>query len=544
MRIPALLYDSRMRKLHLLPLLLGLACDRGSAAGEAKTKDAPEEPSAEVSRSEAAPKQGEADAAKALEVADAPSAQLPKHTASVNEALPEYAAIVWIDSSGIWVGTTNGDVAKVLPLEGARLPDDAPEILEPLAKALHELPQPDAEIFLVGVAPRRESIVLRADHRTDASTIRRVVTTARVTGYGGLHLATQGESSLLFRVPSPIQRDRFLDPLHVQLKADGTVRVNSVPMDRSEAAQRIERTLELMDIRCATFDAEGGVGYDAWAEFAGWLAERKVECLAVRSPAVGGDFREVPPPPPPPAVEDEGDDAPEPEPAPTPEPKAKPEHPAKARAEFWWGQASEAAEARSEARCKVILETQRAAFTAKASPDGEAMKRMARVEDDCGEATRAAELRRLRTETFPEDWRSWFDLALHEFGPLWPDLEAGKPYNAKIDAKERHAIATRVIESLEKAAALAPTQRDVHVWLAMAYTQRSLARPEGSHPEGEFDLEGRVDRMKAWTHRKAQCDMDGIPACPSTGGMACCPAPPSTEEAHAADMAELAKRGH
>ncbi|TPV96388.1 MAG: hypothetical protein B7733_05335 [Myxococcales bacterium FL481] len=156
----------------------------------------------------------------------------------------------------------------------------------------------------------------------------------------------------------------------------------------------------------------------------------------------------------------------------------------------------------------------------KADPKAEGLYSViARTYDDvCGKPDKAHEWYRKRTEDFPQSAQAWHTLAVREFDPLFPDPEAGIPYNADISPEERIKIADRVIGYLDNATKQDPKYRDPYVWRSMSYMQRQLARVYNDPPETAVErmqsLLAREDSMLAWKQQRAVCDIDSLPNCP------------------------------
>ncbi len=140
-------------------------------------------------------------------------------------------------------------------------------------------------------------------------------------------------------------------------------------------------------------------------------------------------------------------------------------------------------------------------------------------EDICGKPEKADEWYVKRTQDFPDSAKAWYSLATRRFDPLFPDPEAGLPFNPQIDSARRIEIADEVIGYLENASKIDPKYRDPFVWRSMAYTQKSLAREFLDPPENTEDkiqaILSRRDLMLAWRETKAVCDIDEIPDCPA-----------------------------
>lgn len=169
---------------------------------------------------------------------------------------------------------------------------------------------------------------------------------------------------------------------------------------------------------------------------------------------------------------------------------------------------------------------------------------IARQYEKCGNTDKTHEWFVKRTTDFPDSVRAWHQLAIREFEPLWPDPNTGLQYNEALPPSERIRTANRVIELLDKANEVDRNFRDAYVWRNMAYLQRRYARIVIETPElPEERLEAilaREDSLLAWKQQKTICDLDEVPDCPSEPGpdapaVACCPLPPITPEAQAAD---------
>lgn len=178
----------------------------------------------------------------------------------------------------------------------------------------------------------------------------------------------------------------------------------------------------------------------------------------------------------------------------------------------------------------------------RAEPDEEALyKRIARQYADCGKEDKKKEWYVKRTEDFPDSPKAWHELAILEFGALFPDSESTLPYNENLSGQQRLEKADKVIELLDKATAIDPKFRDAYVWRAMAHSQKQFARRVVEDPQEWGDkleaIRAREDSMNAWRQQKAVCDLDEIPDCPKdkVPETACCPPPPMTPEDQAAD---------
>lgn len=172
----------------------------------------------------------------------------------------------------------------------------------------------------------------------------------------------------------------------------------------------------------------------------------------------------------------------------------------------------------ADARCDDLIEHWRQMHMACPQNEDLYMTIAQTFEDICGMPDKAEEWYVKRTEDFPDSAKAWYSLATRRFYPLMPDPEAGLPFNAAINSKERIKIADEVIGYLEKATALDPKYRDPYVWRSMAYTQKSLAREFVDPPETPEDgveaILARRDSMLAWRETKAVCDIEKIPDCP------------------------------
>jgi tetratricopeptide (TPR) repeat protein len=172
----------------------------------------------------------------------------------------------------------------------------------------------------------------------------------------------------------------------------------------------------------------------------------------------------------------------------------------------------------ADARCDDLIEHWRQMHMACPQNEDLYMTIAQTFEDICGMPDKADEWYVKRTEDFPDSAKGWYSLATRRFYPLMPDPEAGLPFNAAINAKDRIKIADEVIAYLEKATVLDPKYRDPYVWRSMAYTQKSLAREFVDPPETPEDaieaILARRDSMLAWRETKAVCDIEKIPDCP------------------------------
>lgn len=168
---------------------------------------------------------------------------------------------------------------------------------------------------------------------------------------------------------------------------------------------------------------------------------------------------------------------------------------------------------------------------------------IARTYEKCGKHDKTTEWYVKRTEDFPQSVRAWHSLAIRKFEPLWPDPEAGLPYNEAIAPTDRLKHADDVIATLDQATKLDPKFRDAYIWRSMAYTQKSMARVVIEDPQtAEEKLEAvlaRADLLLAWKQQKAVCDLESLPECPKEGipEGPCCPPPPVTEEERQTDAA-------
>lgn len=502
-------------RLALLFALAPVACN-----SESKPKD-----SAESADAAGSPESAEA--------ATGPSAvTLPTVTVSDADPRPDDTVTVWIAPDGLWVGRDPASAISVAPLTDARLPADASELIEPLANALFEQPGPtDRVLVLLGGGPRSEALQIVADARTNAATLRRVLTAARAVGYGPMHYAISDEDSIELAAEWPVaEREQFDTPLVVGHKSDGALLLNARPMKPAELRKELQRHLEYRDRKCVRLDADDDVDYTAWLQRAVWLRELGVDCVTVPSPIVPVDAIAPPPPPPPPAGADDGSAPPPPAAAPTP--------PEQALVAAWWSKATAAAARRRHEHCSTTLDEVRKRFESTETPDGSQYTGLAQLEEECGDKERARALPVERTEKYPDDPKAWLALGIVEFDPLWPDPKLGKPFAADVPAAERREIAARAIAAFEKAAELSPKDREPHTWAAMAYTQLAFAQ------EKVVSVEKMEAENDAWRHRNALCELDGLPACPEVPvgapppvGGGCCPPAPYSE----AEIAAVAK---
>ncbi|EDM73539.1 hypothetical protein PPSIR1_11838 [Plesiocystis pacifica SIR-1] len=172
----------------------------------------------------------------------------------------------------------------------------------------------------------------------------------------------------------------------------------------------------------------------------------------------------------------------------------------------------------ADARCDDLIEHWRQMHMACPQNEDLYMTIAQTFEDICGMPDKADEWYVKRTEDFPESSKAWYSLATRRFGPLFPDVDSGLPFNSTLDASRRMEIADEVIKLLTTATEIEPKYRDPYVWRSMAYTQKSLAREYLDPPDTPDDaieaIMARRDSMMAWKETKAVCDIDKIPDCP------------------------------
>ncbi|MEM6293069.1 MAG: hypothetical protein AAGA54_17465 [Myxococcota bacterium] len=445
------------------------------------------------------------------------------------------AATLWLAADGVWLGRSSRTAQRVLASSDSKLEGDA-EWLEPLAVALDGLAEAQqAEKPLVEVrgpddGPRGEALRIVADADVDSKTLRRVVTVARGVGYGPFEFAVSPETSLNLSSDAPVGSNADERPIRVKLDGAGALKLEGKSMKAAGFTTKLTQMLEFRERRCVSLDAEDDVNYATWLATAARLAELDIDCLNVVSPLLPTDE----PPPPPPEEEDELPEEegvhPKAEEVAPSAPSANAAKGPEGRSELlrWWKRATEAKEARDVAGCKKRLAEAHERLGSATTPEALRFQVAARLEDHCGSADKARALRVQRTEAFPQDWQAWQALGISDFAPLMPDPGSAKPFNGDIPAAKRRALATTALASFEKAAELAPRERDPLTWSVMALTQRRLARETAE--DGASASTAKLDAMDAWRYQKKLCDLDKRAACPEA---------PMTEDEYTALKAKL-----
>ncbi len=511
-----------------LGLTLALACDGGTTP--AATPDRPETPD-----SPAAPEATPSETPPSAEP-EMPTVALPELSRPTNTGISSGLVAIWMTTDALWVGRTGGATTKLMALSEGELDKGGPELVEELAVALTDQWASSEPPMFGGV---HRGLVLFADANVSLTTLRRVLTTARATGFRELDYAVTnaGETQavhLLAGEPVDLETGVREPPPTLRWNKD-SLTVNHRPFERAEAVREVAQRIGFASNTCALLQPDEDVRYREWISLAASLADAGVECVSAFSPAASADVFAPPPPPPPPPegeLEDEGL-APAAAAPPPPVPEAKSPLPPRGtdRVEHWWKATRAEQERVSTARCKKNLGDYKTKFDAEDPKTSETITILGRFEGSCGDPARRRELQRLQTELFPEDVAGWLRLGQAQFEPLFPDPATADPFRRDVEVGTRFSIATEAIGTFDTALKLAPENRDLHVWASMAHLQRKLAA-EGA-TSGAPALWARVDTMKTWQHQKWLCDHDD--------SARLCTDAPQTEAEHAADVAALAK---
>jgi len=456
--------------------------------------------------------------------APTPTIALPELSDGADSRVPQDTAAIWITADALRVGRTGGMSNEVMPLSQGQLNSAEPEVLEPLAIELTDLrsqaDSPGVAVSAIG----GDAFVLFAANKVKAATLRRVLTTARATGYLSVNYAVTAANEtkvLEVKAAGPVRPDKpqYEAPLVVWLADDG-LQVNSRKFEHDAALVQINRQLAFRERKCVLFDTADDTLYGDWIAALASMAESGVDCITPYSAAASADYMPPPPPPPPPMAEDEDEGGPPPPVRPPP-----PTPPGTDRVEHWWAATLAADDAAHEAECKKHLAELQAEFAAEEPKLNKTLVLLTRLEDACGDQARVSELQRKRSELFPDDASGWLAIGMEAYDPLFPnDNDKGLGPRARFNA------ATQALAAFESGLEHSPDDRQLHLWAVMAYEQRERAS-EGAAPI-DPKLHARVDAMKAWKHRQWLCEHGNVAGCVNA---------PQTEAEHARDLAALAK---